>query len=480
MGIMLVGCLVGALFFARPTTSAQEKRDLTAFPEFTAESFLDGSFFSELSLWYADTYPLREPMVSTSQAMHKLYGVSAGPAVVNTNVQADEIPVETSAAETSDAVSMLSGLEEALSEAREQAVEKPSVDEEIPWGRTIDEAVQNSIMNGLYIKDGTAYSICYFSQYGADLYVAAANELASQLEGTAHVYSLLVPSSAVLLPQEEYDSIGGSDQRQVLDYVWARFDDGVTHVDLLDTMREHGDDYPYFRTDHHWTMRGAYLGYVEYCKARGIKPAALDSFEYRDMGQFAGTFYDTILAYGDANIDEFETFTPADTNDMVRRSGYGDEVADLIIQDSSEWDIYGKYDSLSGCDPANGYIHNPKIHDGSSCLVVKDSYGSAFIPFLVANYEHVHMIDTRNYPGAISDYVRDNGIQDVLLVYGIKVGLDDQFASLLYSCVASASDGSDYVDGSDASGGTGYADGSDASGSTGYADGSAYSEDSGV
>ena len=173
---------------------------------------------------------------------------------------------------------MLSGLEEALSEAREQAVEKPSVDEEIPWGRTIDEAVQNSIMNGLYIKDGTAYSICYFSQYGADLYIAAANELASQLEGTAHVYSLLVPSSAVLLPQEEYDSIGGSDQRQVLDYVWARFDDGVTHVDLLDAMREHGDDYPYFRTDHHWTMRGAYLGYVEYCKARGIKPAALDSF----------------------------------------------------------------------------------------------------------------------------------------------------------------------------------------------------------
>lgn len=469
MIVMAAGLVIGLLFFARPDTSASERRPLTAYPEFTTEGFLDGSYFTDVALWYADTYPLREPMVGASKAIKKLYGLSGSSAVVNANVRADDIPVaptdgavvppvetlttpvpqqekpaadaeaETGFAAVADAEAEAEATAETTVETTvepEPQLEKPSIDEDIPWGRNVDEAVQNSIMNGLYIKDGTAYSICYFSQTGADLYVAAANELAQQLDGTAHVYSMLVPSSAILLPQEEYDSVGGSDQRQVLDYVWARFDDNVTHVDLLDTMLEHSDGYPFFRTDHHWTMRGAYYGYVEYCKARGIKPASLDSFEYRDMGEFAGSFYDTIVMYGDADIDDFETFTPAATNAMVRRSADWVEVNDEIVEDSSDWDIYGKYDSLSGCDPASGTIHNPKIHDGSAVLVVKDSYGSAFIPFLVANYEYVHMIDTRIYEGAISDYVRDNSIQDVILCYGIKVGLDDQFAYLLYSCIA--------------------------------------------
>ncbi|MBQ3301725.1 MAG: hypothetical protein IJH04_06250, partial [Eggerthellaceae bacterium] len=57
VAIMFVGCILGLAFFARPTASAFEKRDLTPFPTITIESFLDGSFFSDVSLWYADTYP---------------------------------------------------------------------------------------------------------------------------------------------------------------------------------------------------------------------------------------------------------------------------------------------------------------------------------------------------------------------------------------------------------------------------------------
>ena len=415
MLVLATGCVIGLLFFARPTTSDAEKRQLTPFPAFTVESFLDGSFFTDVSLWYADTYPLREPMVAASQSMHKLYGIADDRAVVGGNVQADEIPVE-----------------------EEVEVVKPPVSSELPNEREVAAAVQDSIMDGLYIKDGTAYSIYYFSKSGADTYLSAANELARQLDGKAHIYSLLVPSSAVVLPQEEYDSVGGSDQRQVFDYVWARFDDGVTHVDLLDTMKEHADDYPFFRTDHHWTMRGAYYGYVEFCKAKGIEPASLDSFKYRNFGDFTGTYYGSIIMFGDANIDEFETFTPSATNDMVSRDPDGTEEPDLIVADASDWGSYGKYDALSGCDPASGYIHNPEINDGSTCLVVKDSYGCAFIPYLVANYEYVHMIDPRYYIGNIYDYVEEHEIQDVILVYGIKVGLADQYASILYASVANS------------------------------------------
>lgn len=411
---MLIGCLVGLLFFLRPTTSVAEKRQLTEFPEFTVNSFLTGSYFTQVSLWYADTYPLREPMVVADQNIQTLYGLSGDRAMMNANVQADEIPVEST------------------------VVEKPEISNDPPDERAVAEAVQNSIMDGLYIKDGAAYSIFYFSKSGADTYISAVNAAAEKLDGTSRVFSVLVPSSAVVLPEKEYESIGGSDQRQVLDYVWARFDDNVTHVDLLDTMRDHSDDYPYFRTDHHWTMRGAYNGYTEYCRARGIEAASLDGFTYRDCGEFMGTFYTSIAQYGTVNVDEFETYAPAATNDMTRRSPEGKEEPDKVIADASTMGPTEKYDALSGCDPASGYIHNPDLSDGSSCLVVKDSYGSAFIPFLVANYEYVHMIDPRYYVGNVCDYAKEHEIQDVIFVYGIKIGLADQYAELLYSSVAAA------------------------------------------
>ena len=58
VAISLFG-LIGLLFFLRPTHSDIEKRDLTPFPEVSIARVLDGSFFSDLSLWYGDTYPLR-------------------------------------------------------------------------------------------------------------------------------------------------------------------------------------------------------------------------------------------------------------------------------------------------------------------------------------------------------------------------------------------------------------------------------------
>ena len=446
--IMGLGCVVGLLLFARPTMSVAENRMLHAYPEITAETFLDGTYFSEVALWYADTYPTREGMVEAYHRFKGLFGIPQRQGLIGGNVQADAIPVVDDSAHGGGSASPLDVQDSgaAQSESQENSTEtvqpiagrdKPEGQTDAPDERAIAEAVQYSIMNGLYIKDGIAYSIFYFSQSGADTYIAAVNEATARLDGISHVYSLLVPSSAVILPEDEYIGVGGSDQRQVLDYVWTRMSDNATQVDILDAMQEHADDYVYFRTDHHWTMYGAYLGYVEYCRARGIKPVASDTYIYNNYGEFTGTYYWSISEIMTPYADEFEAYTPVDTNTMESWGAYEETEYDIeeIVYDSSDWDTTEKYDSLSGCDPARGLIHNPKIHDGTSCLVVKDSYGSAFIPWLVANYEYVHIIDPRYYFGSVTSYARDNKIQDVILVFGINVGLADTYAGVLYDSI---------------------------------------------
>ena len=44
----------------RPTVSAKEKRTLETFPEFSLSAVTDGSYFSDISLWFSDTFPGRD------------------------------------------------------------------------------------------------------------------------------------------------------------------------------------------------------------------------------------------------------------------------------------------------------------------------------------------------------------------------------------------------------------------------------------
>ena len=64
-------------------------------------------------------------------------------------------------------------------------------------------------------------------------------------------------------------------------------------------------------------------------------------------------------------------------------------------------------------------VENPAITDGSACLVIKDSYGNAFIPFLVDHYQYLYWVDFRYYKGSIYDLVEQKGIRDVVVVQNI-------------------------------------------------------------
>lgn len=90
--VMAVGAFIGILLFVRPKTSDVEKRELAKFPSFTITSFLDGSYFEAVSLWYSDTYPMRDSLVSADQSLKSLYGIEAGTQVVGGGIKGDEIP----------------------------------------------------------------------------------------------------------------------------------------------------------------------------------------------------------------------------------------------------------------------------------------------------------------------------------------------------------------------------------------------------
>lgn len=414
-GILVLGALIGLLFFARPSASAFEKRNLTEFPKPTVATFLNGEFFSDVSLWYSDTYPLRELLVKANQGIKSHYGLHADTMMVGGNVQADELPVD-------------------VEESKKEKKKKKHTKVEAPNEEAMAADIQDQIMSGLYIENGAAYSIYYFVQDAVDLYTEALSMAADELEGEANVYSMLVPNNSIMLDDATMSDLGGTDQVKALQYFDGMYSENVTSIFFLEALREHRGEYLYFRTDHHWTQLGAYYAYEQFCKEKGIDPIPLEDRESQTIDGFLGSYYSE-LGLGDMenNPDTVTAYIPNGTNDMTIYDSDNSELSSNVIQDVTGWDRGSYYSTFIGGDQSLEVIENPKITDGSSCLLIKDSYGCAFAPLLVDHYQTLYIIDFRYSDRNIVDFVRKHSIDDVIFMNNLSLATTSTVGDALYS-----------------------------------------------
>ena len=54
-------------------------------------------------------------------------------------------------------------------------------------------------------------------------------------------------------------------------------------------------------------------------------------------------------------------------------------------------------------------------------MVVKESYGNAFVPYLADHYEKIYVIDYRYWKGSISDLAKQHKAQDVIFINNISM-----------------------------------------------------------
>ena len=449
-GLIAILGLIGLMWFARPKTSTIEKRELTPFPQLTWEGLWDGSFFSGVDEngnntgvegWYADTYPLREPLIALNMAAESLRG-NRQEQMISGGQTADEIPdgpvdlaelagLDTKPTEPS-APPDSSAPDESGDATAPSGTEAPT---EPPEGQ--GDVTQSGETSGpIYITQNCGYGVYYFSQSGSARYCLAVNNVAKALEGKAKVYCLIGPISAgIMLSDEVRAQTGGTDENEAMTWMFDNMDPLVGKVNVYHILKQHNNEYIYFHTDHHWTALGAYYAYCEFCKVKGIEPHSLSDFQTYEFPGFLGTFYSSsnrspALA---ANPDTVTAYIPNGTNSMemyVKGGGTYTRYDWRIVNDVSDYVKSELYATFAGGDQPFNYAHNEEIKDGSSVLIVKDSYGNAFIPFLVDHYEHIYWIDYRHYAGycrwaglgdtSISALVAREGIQDVILCNNIN------------------------------------------------------------
>ena len=396
--VLCVGFILGLCWFIRPAESETEKRELTKFPTFTVQSFLSGEFTDQVSLWYADTFPGREGLIRSYHGIQSLFGFRGE------QFQQGDLG---------------------------DVVPDGPMNPNIPVDRPVDGGQEGEKVGGYYLSGDTAYELYSFSQAGAQTYASLMNKAADTLAGKATVYDLIIPLHySVALGADVQDSMSLPDAGKVIPYMYSGMNSNVHTVDAYAALMAHRDEYIYFRTDHHWTATGAYYAYEAYCRQASITPTPLSSYEKLSFGGFLGTLYSKTgqpSAMGN-NPDVVEAYIPKGTNDeYIFDANGGDRTryrGGVVRRDTDTFyaAAASKYNCFLMGDHPLIEIHNENIstaRKGTAVLLVKESFGNAFAPFLVDSYEYVYVVDYRYYNGTLSQLVDAKGIDDVIFLNNV-------------------------------------------------------------
>src|SRR5690625_2083086 len=123
----------------------------------------------------------------------------------------------------------------------------------------------------IFGKDDYLFEAFTMDEERASQHVEAVNAFGRQLQ-SENVALMLVPSSLSIYPEKVPPYVGGSGEREAIDWIYDQLDGRIASLSLLEILLKKKDETIYFRTDHHWTTLGAYEGYVQAVEAFGMEP----------------------------------------------------------------------------------------------------------------------------------------------------------------------------------------------------------------
>lgn len=185
---------------------------------------------------------------------------------------------------------------------------------------------------------------------------------------------------------------------------------GGNKINIINNFKNNNKDSLYYRTDHHWTTKGAYLAYKDFIESIGNKAINLDYYSENEVEGFYGTYFSKAKPFN-VSPDKLSYYDFSGITMKIE-----DKVYDSLY-DYSKLDIRDKYSLfLYGNNPLT-IINNSNLKNGKKLVVFKDSYANSMIPFLTQNFEEIHVIDLRSFSKPISDYVNNNDFDNVLVLY---------------------------------------------------------------
>ena len=236
-----------------------------------------------------------------------------------------------------------------------------------------------------------------------------------------HMVMSLVPCDAAVFPERLPKGAPVRDQLEDINAFSAMLEGKVSFVDLYGALHGDSDNQVFYRTDHHWTSRGALDAF------RALEPnLGIDSRDsYRSLA-VTETFEGTLASQTGSHTqkDTIEIFLPEDEG-LKYYAYYADtqeKVTSLYV--SSKLDEKDQYQVFFGGNHPVVQIRTT-ADTGRNLLLFKDSYANSFVQFLIPHYDRIVMIDPRYYYENVTGLINSEGITDVLFLYSMNIFAED-------------------------------------------------------
>lgn len=430
------------------TGSVSEKREFVK-PEFSVKSLLDGTYIPALEQYYSDTFPGRESLLQANRTLNKFYYYSgSGEDSVLILNQTDSAA---QGGESLDAVQKANGQTpqqepqtpaepETVPEPQpettpepadstqppeppeEQPEEQPEADPELDTPEESDASYAGSVV----VVGDRAMEIPTRLDDLITSYADAIDNLASAMGPDVRTISLITPNGGEFYSPESLHT-GEHSQKDMIDFCYSQMDDKIITVDAYSKLRSHTDEYIYFRTDHHWTQRGAYYAYTAFCEAAGFEAVPLEQFQTGRYDTFLGSMYGFTEGYPQSEVlkqhpDYLEYYLPiADTHARYYANGNLENGTPVsVVYTKLDASVSNKYLCFIGGDTPICIVESDV--PGPTCIVLKESYGNAFVPFLTSHYGRIIVIDPREFnrdgkPSLnLAEFAADQGVDDLIVI----------------------------------------------------------------
>jgi hypothetical protein len=347
-----------------------ENRSLASAPEFSWETFKDGSFGEDYDTYLCDQFVMRSTWISIKSTLEAKLG------------RKDIKDVYL---------------------AKDDYLIRRYTDEDF------DEATVNKNINAL-----CTFVNNYSQQMGAD-----------------HVKVVMVPTAAAVLTDKLPAYATQWDESSIMNRIQDGLVFPESFIDVTEALKAKSKSYIYFRTDHHWTALGAYYAYVEWAKSCGITPTPLEDFEKETVTtDFLGTNQSKIVY--STSADQIDIYQAKDITYRVAYDSLL-ENATTVFDDLYMWDNLEKKDKYTVfLDGNHGLVDiETSVKNGKSLLVVKDSFAHAMLPFIINHFEHVTVVDTRYYNFGISALKPAENYTDVLVIHNTAKFMLDATAVMM-------------------------------------------------
>ena len=301
-----------------------------------------------------------------------------------------------------------------------------------------DRVVGKNEENGVYIgKNGYLFD----SQTPLDKkQVKAIGEAVLEFKDAHQTFEtafVLVPNSSYIYSQYLPKYLEPDNQRQLISYVHKQINnETILWPAAAKLLKAQADETQlYYKTDHHWTTRAAYILFKDIALSWGLETDEKTIDEKFSFYEISDSFEGTLASTSGVHDtkDKVEICVPDNTEGtyVVNLESSGEKTTSLFFKDKlknkNHYEVFlgGNYDKV---------IISTVAESKRSLLLIKDSYANCMIPMLTPYFSKIVVIDPRYLTDSLDSIVKENDFSHMMYLYNVNTLLED---TSLVSCLES-------------------------------------------